>query len=164
VPEEPQPGEGHRRDQEDDGAAPLNGFLASLAGEWRLSRAIDDGSSMTGTATFTPDGDGRLDYREQGQFYLPDGRTLDAGRCYIFGETADGFAVFFAETPPRLFHRIALERLRPTLVGNGTHVCGNDSYASRYEFHADGSFVIAHNVSGPRKAYAMKTRYVRAFV
>jgi len=118
---------------------------------------------MTGTATFIPHSAGRLDYREQGQFRLPDGRTLDAERRYIFEETESGFTVFFAETPPRLFHRIELERIGQTLAGNGTHVCRDDHYASRYEFHAEGSFVIVHAVSG-RKAYAMETRYVRASI
>lgn len=117
---------------------------------------------MAGTATFTPYGARRLDYREQGRFRLPDGRTLDAERRYLFEETERGFAVFFAETPPRLFHRVALERIGPALVGATTHFCGDDRYDSRYEFHADGSFVIAHDVLGPRKAYAMETRYVRA--
>jgi hypothetical protein len=132
-----------------------------LTGEWRLNRSIDDGSSMTGAATIAPRGAGQFDYREQGQFRLPDGRSLDAERRYIFDETESGFTVLFTEKPPRLFHRIALARIGPHLVGHGTHLCGDDHYASRYEFRADGSFVIAHRVSGPRKDYAMETRYVR---
>jgi hypothetical protein len=139
-------------------------LVARLAGTWELRRSIDDGSSMTGTATFTPYSEDRLDYREQGRLRLPDGRALEAERRYIFATEDDGFMVFFVETPPRLFHRIALERVGPILVGSGTHLCGDDHYASRYEFNADGSFVIAHNVFGPRKAYAMETRYVRASV
>jgi len=119
---------------------------------------------MTGMATFTPCDAKKSDYREQGRLHLFDGRTLDARRRYIFDETESGFAVFFAENPPRFFHRIALARIGPNFAGAATHFCADDRYDTRYEFRADGSFVIAHNVSGPRKAYAMETRYVRALL
>ena len=137
-------------------------MLASLIGEWRFNRSIDDGSSMLGAATIAGQDKGRFDYRERGELTLAGRQSLDAERRYIFAEEIAGFAVLFAETPPRLFHRIALERVGPLLVGNGTHLCGDDRYDSRYEFYADGSFIIAHTVSGSRKAYAMETRYVRA--
>jgi uncharacterized protein DUF6314 len=132
-----------------------------LTGEWRLSRSIDDGSSMAGTAAFTPNGAGQFDYREQGHFRLPDGRMIDAERRYIFEETESGFAVFFAGTPRCLFHRIMLGEIRRTLVGTGTHLCGDDHYDSRYEFGSDCSFVVEHRVRGPRKRYVMVTWYAR---
>ena len=105
---------------------------------------------------------GRFDYREQGKLSLAGGQSLDAERHYILTEEIDGFAVLFAETPPRLFHRITLEETASGLAGAGSHLCGADRYDSRYEFRADGSFIIAHTILGPRKAYAMETRYVRA--
>jgi uncharacterized protein DUF6314 len=89
---------------------------------------------------------------------------LDAERRYIFEETENVFAVLFAETPPRLFHPIALEWIGRTLVGNGTHLCGDDHYDSRYEFHTDGTFTIRHAVTGPRKHYAVTTRYSRVAI
>lgn len=116
---------------------------------------------MTGTATFTPRGAERFDYLEHGQFHLLDGRTLDAQRRYIFAERDGGFAVLFAEDPPRLFHNVALARSGPNLVGSATHRCADDSYDSRYEFRDDGSFIVEHRVRGPRKRYVMLTRYSR---
>lgn len=117
---------------------------------------------MSGTATFASCGAGRLDYREHGQFRLPDGRLLDAERRYLFEEIDGGFAVFFVETPPRLFHRIMLQRAGPNLVGGATHPCADDRYDSRYRFHLDGSFTIEHRVHGPRKRYTILTHYVRS--
>ena len=135
--------------------------LQWLTGTWLLARSIDDGSSMAGTATFAACASGRLDYREQGRFRLPDGRTLHSERRYLFEETDDGFAVLFAETPPRLFHRITLERAGPSLAGAARHLCADDRYDSRYEFRLDGSFTIEHRVRGPRKHYTIRTRYRR---
>ena len=135
--------------------------IASLLGSWSLRRSIDNGASMTGIATFRDSGGGRYLYAEEGCLRLADGQTVDAARRYIFEETDGGFAVLFAETPPRLFHRIVLHRVGSSLVGAGTHVCGDDRYDSRYRFQADGSFAVEHAVSGPRKRYALATRYAR---
>jgi hypothetical protein len=135
------------------------GVIQSLVGSWELRRSIDNGVSMTGTASFVDLGAARFDYRERGRLRLPHGQCIDAERHYVFAEHADGFAVWFAEAAPRLFHRVVLSRAGPSLVGEATHLCGDDRYDSRYEFNSDGSFVIAHTVSGPRKAYAIETRY-----
>jgi Family of unknown function (DUF6314) len=129
-----------------------------------LHRSIDNGASMTGIALFTDLGGGWLDYRERGQLSLPGSQVVDAERRYVFEEDAHGFSVWFAETPPRLFHRVVLSRIGPSLAGEAAHLCGDDRYDSRYEFRANGSFIIAHTVSGPRKSYAMETRYVRALI
>jgi hypothetical protein len=136
-------------------------IFTALAGKWCLRRSIDNGASMTGMASFAELGAGRLDYREQGQLRLPDGQCVDAERRYVFEEQADGFSVWFAETPPRLFHHIVLSREGLSLVGDATHLCGDDRYDSRYEFHADGTFAIRHAVCGPRKRYDITTRYRR---
>jgi hypothetical protein len=116
---------------------------------------------MIGTATFTGRGRGRFDYAERGELKLTNGRRLDAERHYLLEETADGFTVWFAEAPPRLFHRIALRWTGQALVGAGQHLCGDDRYDSRYAFCADGSFSVHHAVAGPRKDYAIETRYRR---
>lgn len=138
----------------------MTGFLASLAGQWTLDRKIDDGTAMAGEATILARDDGAFDYREHGRLILPGGECFDADRRYIFAEEPRGFAVLFAETPPRLFHRIALCRDGANLTGTATHLCGADRYDSRYEFRS-GEFSIRHRVTGPRKRYVMATRYWR---
>ena len=117
---------------------------------------------MLGTATIVKRDDGRFDYHEQGRLTLANGQTLDAERRYVFAPESDGFAVFFAATPPRLFHRIALRLAGPHRVGEARHFCGGDRYDSRYEFDPDDRFAIRHAVAGPRKHYTMTTRYLRA--
>jgi len=81
---------------------------------------------MLGKATIVERDDGAFDYREQGRLALISGQTLDAVRCYVFAEETAGFAVFFAENPPRLFHRVALEKNAFGLAGIGRHLCGDD--------------------------------------
>jgi hypothetical protein len=122
---------------------------------------------MVGTATIALRGNRQFDYHEQGQLRLADSRTIEGERRYIFEggpfeEGLGGFAVLFAENPPRLFHRVALSREGPSLVGSGVHLCAEDRYESRYEFRCDGSFFVEHAVRGPRKRYVITTRYSRA--
>jgi hypothetical protein len=136
------------------------GLLRWLEGAWTLRRSIDNGGSMIGTALFTGRG-GCYEYTERGELTLANGCRLDAERRYLFDEAIDGFTVWFLEAPPRLFHRIALCRTGPALIGGGLHLCGDDRYDSRYAFHADGWFSVRHTVAGPHKDYAIETRYER---
>jgi hypothetical protein len=135
--------------------------LGSLAGSWLLRRSVDNGASMLGTASFAERGEGQFDYRERGQMRLADGQMVDGERRYIFQECDGGFRVLFAGSPPRLFHRIVLNRTGPCLVGSGVHICSEDRYDSRYQFRSDGTFVVQHAVNGPHKRYAIDTRYSR---
>lgn len=135
--------------------------VSSLNGAWLLHRQIDDGSLMAGAARFNQRGNGWLDYQEWGRLRLVDGRTLGTERAYIFEETEGGFAVFFTQAPPRLFHRVTLEANGRNLVGDATHHCAADRYDSHYEFRANGSFTVEHRVCGPRKRYTSVTRYAR---
>ena len=137
-------------------------IISSLLGSWSLSRSIDNGTSMAGTATFSDGGNRRYPYVEHGTLQLADGQIVNAERRYIFEEAESGFAVLFAETPPRLFHRIALTREGANWVGDAVHLCNEDRYESRYEFRPDASFTVRHAVRGPRKQYVIRTRYTRS--
>jgi len=116
---------------------------------------------MLGMAAIAGRNDGGFDYREHGKLALTSGQTLDAERHYVFIEERSGFVVFFVERPPRLFHRVSLNRAGQNLIGEAPHLCGADYYDSRYEFRDDGSFTIRHAVVGPRKRYTMSTEYHR---
>jgi uncharacterized protein DUF6314 len=116
---------------------------------------------MTGTATFSPDGE-VVAYREEGALRLVDGNELQGGREYIYASRQDGFAVLFPEEPPRLFHEIRLvEADGGEFHGRAEHRCGQDHYLSTYEFRTDGSLLIRHVVRGPRKYYMIDTIYRR---
>ena len=128
---------------------------------WALDRRIEGQADMHGTATFQNREGGMLLYREEGQVRLADGKVFDAHREYRWGREAGGFAVFFAESPPRLFHRIELAWEGDALVGTASHLCTPDSYDSSYRFLADGSFVVRHVVRGPRKDDVSETVFSR---
>ena len=135
--------------------------FALLKGEWRLLRRVDGRLRMQGTATFSDGPDGSLAYHERGSLRLDDGRELAAERRYVFAPRPAGFAVYFAETPLRLFHEVELTLANGTLTGHARHLCAADLYRSRYEFLPDGRFAIHHEVSGPRKDYSLSTSYAR---
>ena len=132
-----------------------------LAGAWDLDRTIEGKATMVGIAEFKLLETGQLKYREEGRIHLADGQAFDGHREYVFERSPDGFSVFFAENPPRLFHAIAIAREGDALVGSAGHLCVADHYDSVYRFRADGSFVIQHTVNGPRKDYLSRTEFRR---
>jgi hypothetical protein len=135
--------------------------FARLAGHWMLDRRVDGRPLMAGQASFRPSDDGSLTYHEQGQVRLANGASFATERAYVFRRRPAGFAVFFMEHPPQLFHDVALTQAGDRLVGDARHLCKADLYLSRYEFCADGSFATRHDVSGPRKDYVLETTYRR---
>lgn len=133
-----------------------------LVGSWSLNRVIEGQATMQGIATFTPLDEGRLAYREHGSLKLANGITVQAEREYVFSGGDGGFKVFIREDPPRLFHEVLLSASSGgELSGHARHFCKPDEYQSAYMFMPDGTFVVRHAVSGPRKDYTMTTTYMR---
>ncbi|MCZ2498788.1 hypothetical protein GN316_18655 [Xylophilus sp. Kf1] len=133
-----------------------------LEGRWALDREIAGTARMAGSAVFRRLPDGWLGYREEARVMLADGRSHAGSQQYIFERAAGGFRVHFAETPPRLFHAVAVAAQAGALVGSTTHLCVADTYDSRYTFRADGGFEVVHTVRGPRKDYVSRTVFTRA--
>lgn len=125
-----------------------------------LDRRVDSRALMKGFASFSANDDGSLAYYEHGRA-LVDGREFEAERKYLYRARPTGFAIFFAEMPLRVFHEVALEAAHGDLVGQACHLCGEDRYLSRYEFMANGTFFVRHEVFGPRKNYVLETSYCR---
>ncbi len=145
-----------------DGWGDASEVTEKLIGFWSFNRVVEGQATMQGIATFTSLDEGRLAYREQGHLKLLNGTELQAEREYIFGNSDQGFQVFFKENPPRLFHEISLSAsVGGALSGSAGHLCNLDDYQSTYTFLADGRFVVRHVVSGPRKDYTMTTTYTR---
>ena len=137
------------------------GVFARLAGDWRLDRRVDGRPLMDGQASYRAGHGGCLTYHEKGRAHLAGGASFAAERAYLYRQRPTGFAVFFMEDPPRLFHAVALTPRCDALVGDARHLCAADLYLSHYEFCADGTFSTRHDVSGPRKNYALETTYRR---
>ena len=137
-------------------------ILQSLLGAWTIERRVDDAATLTGNATFERSREGEAVYHEQGTLRLSTGYEAAAERKYLYRQSPDGFAVFFAEHPPRLFHEVTLAREADgRLFGVAEHACADDLYRTEYQFEPGANFVICHRVRGPRKAYTMTTVYRR---
>ena len=139
-------------------------LLDRLRGEWTFARGIDNGVTVNGRVRFTPAGDGRLLYREEGRMQLPGGAELDAFVDYIFAREGERLLVLFAEEPPRLYQSFALRLESCALTADSLHDCPPDLYRSRIAFDADGTWALRHAVHGPRKGYVSVTRYRRSAV
>jgi hypothetical protein len=135
--------------------------FARLHGDWTLVRHVDGRPLMRGFATFRANDDGGLIYHERGRVHSADGQAFEAERRYLYRASPTGFAVFFFEEPTRLFHNVRLEPAHGGLMSEASHLCKDDLYLSRYQFLADATFFIRHEVSGPRKSYTLETSYDR---
>ena len=136
-------------------------IVAMLSGRWSFQRTIERQGAMQGTAAFVPSPSGQLQYHEEGRLRLTGGAEFESERDYLFERVEGGFAVFFSESPCRLFHEVRLQWQNGQLIGKGDHRCGDDLYRTTYRFFPDGRFVIEHDVDGPRKGYRIITSYER---
>lgn len=141
-------------------------LLAALNGQWRFTRTLhstNDHSllgAIEGIACFSADGTAQARYEEEGKLALHNGQTVRSAARYYFREQDDGLVIYFDAHYRRLFHTLHLQGCAD-LQADSTHLCAADRYQSRYIFCRDGSFLITHTVTGPRKAYRSHTRYCR---
>jgi hypothetical protein len=131
-------------------------FLNDLSGQWYLERTYDNGSKVIGTANVVKKTNSEYEYSEEGVMTLSDGKSLVCSRKYIYKPIPNGFAIYFFETPSKLFQNVVLKNNNGTLCAQATHFCVNDIYASSYSFFPDGHFEITHVVRGPKKTYTSK--------
>jgi hypothetical protein len=132
------------------------GVLEPFRGEWRLERRIEDRRAgetgvFLGRAVLTPAADG-LVYAEAGELRLPGRAPLRAERRYLWAEAGGRIVVRFADG--RAFHDFA-----PGQEAAAEHLCGADLYRVRYGFAAWPEWTALWEVTGPRKDYALESRY-----
>ncbi len=133
---------------------------AFLIGAWRLARAIDDrrgvrAGSLHGRAVFAPQGTG-LRYREEGRLRLGAHAGLARqAHVYRFPEPQRA-KVCFEDARP--FHDLDLS----AGTWEAVHFCGADTYRGRFQAFGPGLLTVHWTATGPRKDYAMFSRYRRA--
>ena len=131
---------------------------ARFEGVWTVTREIEDFAAarpgrFRGLARITATADG-LRYAEYGTLTLGTAR-MQASRCYLWmPEGATGVRVLFEDG--RAFHRFDWSRTLST----DEHRCGDDHYAVRYNFGAEG-WHVHWRVTGPAKDYAATSRFLR---
>lgn len=134
--------------------------LGAFEGRWRLTRTIQDARAgrpgrFDGVAVFEP-GSGGLWYREVGTLTLEGAAPMAASRGYLWRDGGAGtVAVLFEDG--RFFHRFDPGAERPEAV----HDCAPDTYRVRYDFRDWPAWRVDWRVTGPRKDYAMVSRYER---
>lgn len=135
--------------------------LEAFAGDWRVEREIEDlrggqDGRFVGHAGFVPAPEG-LRYREAGTLTLGGGAAMTATRDYLWRDGGAGaIEVLFGDG--RFFHRFLPEEPDPV----AEHACPPDTYRVRYDFRRWPRWQAVWRVSGPRKDYAMVSRFRRA--
>lgn len=135
------------------GTRPMTGrTLTDFEGAWRFERRISDArlpeATVQGSAEWAAHAHGLM-YRETGLLHLPGQPPMQATRSYLW---RDDLRVFFDDG--RFFHTV------PPMGGEAVHDCPPDTYRVRYEFADWPCFETYWHVTGPRKDYRMRTRYV----
>lgn len=137
--------------------------LAAFAGDWIIERRIEDvragcAGRLDGAARFAAGPEGLL-YSEEGLLTLGGGPGVTASRRYLWRE-AGGGAIEVRFEDGRFFHRFYADEAAPGAV----HDCPPDQYRVRYDFARWPRWTAEWRVRGPRKDYALVTRYRPALV
>lgn len=126
--------------------------IAGLTGDWSCRRLVYDGLSRAflrgeGHCTFQPEGK-RLRQVESLVF-----NGLEASRTYLWEVRETAVWLLYEDGRP----------LVPVTDSqkDGRHLCGQDLYEVRLSEWALRCFTLSWRVQGPRKDYAMVTRYRR---
>ncbi|MEM8536805.1 MAG: DUF6314 family protein [Pseudomonadota bacterium] len=132
---------------------------ADFAGEWRMSRQIDDlrigeSGALYGTVSFTHDGD-TLRYEEKGTLVFASAAPIKAQRAYIWRFAGKHVEVAYANGAP--FHSFPLV----AEAAATPHLCGDDTYNGVYAFADFPQWQLTWNVTGPRKNYRTVTTFTR---
>ncbi len=128
--------------------------LNDFEGAWTLRRFITHASGaeaeFRGTATWTPDDQGRLRCSEDGLLKVGQGAPVTARQTYLW---EDGLRVHFSDG--RFFHTV------PASGGDASHWCDPDQYDGAYDFSDWPKWTVTWRVLGPRKDYTMRSAYSR---
>ncbi|MDX1742712.1 MAG: DUF6314 family protein [Ruegeria sp.] len=131
--------------------------LFDFEGSWSLIRTIHDTRAgqivhAQGQARLSPT-KGGLVYEEEVCLRIPGQAEMKGTRRYLWLDAGDRISVHFDDE--RYFHALYLEQTR----SSDHHDCPPDSYDAVYDFAGWPTWSVSWTVSGPRKAYEMRTEY-----
>ena len=138
--------------------------FASLPGEWKISRTIENIGTFRGAAKFEVIEPATLSYREDGQLELNSGLSRPAFREYYYQLAEDRILVSFADASPgaRPFLSLFPQVYTADIWARDVHCCGPDQYECTYRFVSQDRFTTRINVEGKAKRYSLFTVYSRA--
>ena len=128
--------------------------FADFFGSWDVRRTIVD---RLAKATYRFEGSGTVSqssFVETGMVHWG-ATSLKGERSYGLQVAGGGLEILFPDG--RLFVTLGDEPVQSVY-----HLCGDDHYAGRFYFEADGGWAEAWRVKGPRKNYASLARYRRS--
>lgn len=131
--------------------------LTDFLGHWSLDRHVTpfDGqpeATATGRARFEATDTGLI-YRETLDLVIAGHAPVRAERSYLWRAVEAAIAVDFSDGRP--FHSF-----EPNGRSEAAHWCDPDQYDVAYDFEDWPDWTSTWRVKGPRKDYAMVTRYV----
>lgn len=137
-------------------------LLNYFCGRWRMQRQVSAQPLMTGEAEFSisTTQDHQLDYLEKLSWPGPDGRVIQAQRCYTYRRTVTGLCIDFADgvSAGQLFLAFEFERAHELA---SHHLCIADHYDGRFVFYSADRFELSFQVIGPHKDYRITTLFER---
>jgi hypothetical protein len=133
-------------------------LLSAFEGAWDVERDIADARAgqagrFEGRAVFALVAEG-LRYREEGWLTLGAAPTVVATRSYLW-RAGGGGALEVRFEDGRLFHVFHPAEARP----EAEHDCPPDRYRAAYDFADWPNWRVEWRVTGPRKDYAMISRF-----
>lgn len=133
--------------------------LSDFEGSWRLSRTIHDSRAgqvvqAEGHAVLRATSEGLI-YDEEVSLRMPGQPEMKGTRRYLWLDAGNRISVHFDDE--RYFHTLNLGLSQ----SRDHHDCPPDSYDAVYDFTGWPVWSVDWTVSGPRKAYEMKTEYRR---
>jgi hypothetical protein len=146
----------------------MTGFARSifqaLPGAWSLRRGIEDAcfgvGSFSGTAVFDTRADGALHYQERGELTLGAWRGA-AWRHWIYTLEGEALVIRYASTLAELHSFAFAAEPNGGASARHVHFCGADRYEAHFRWRRDGSFQLAHRVTGPAKDYCLDSLLTR---
>lgn len=130
----------------------------SLAGRWRITRAIRPHARFEGIATVAGDADGGYLWREAGSLIMPDRRLSNTHRAYRYRIDRDAktVSIFYADGAQDgdLLHAFTPDATRHGAMRH-THHCPPDHYRALLRVEGADKFRLSYVIKGPRKNYSI---------
>ncbi len=130
----------------------------SLAGQWRIARAIRPHARFHGVATVTREADDDYLWREAGALVLPDRRLSNTHRAYRYriDPLTKSVTVLYADGAQAgdLLHAFTPDEMRHGAMRH-THQCPPDTYRALLRIESADKFRLSYVIEGPRKNYSI---------